>query len=194
MKRLIGAGLALAMVVIAGIAATTSVMAKTGGDGCHQPKTDAAGVTVDLKQNCFLPTVLRVAPGAEVRFESFDKQYHTVTGAGSNQAGGWGSYDELTHGSVVTQVFDEPGVYPYFCMLHPGMVGAIVVGDGVTDASVTTARNAGEPERQATVSAAEDRGAAATTVVAASAAGAAIALIVAVAVGGVVMSRRKQPE
>ena len=27
--------------------------------------------------------------------------------------------------------FDQDGVYPYSCLLHPGMVGAIVVGDGV---------------------------------------------------------------
>ena len=27
--------------------------------------------------------------------------------------------------------FDEDGVYPYSCLIHPGMVGAIVVGDGV---------------------------------------------------------------
>ena len=27
--------------------------------------------------------------------------------------------------------FDQDGVYPYSCLIHPGMVGAIVVGDGV---------------------------------------------------------------
>ena len=126
MKRLIGAGLALAMVAIVGVAAGTTVAAKTGGGGCHDPKTDSAGVTVDLKKNCFLPTVLRIERGAEVRFENFDKQVHSVTGVG---AGSWGSYDEMGHGSELTAVFDEPGVYPYFCVFHPGMVGAIVVGD-----------------------------------------------------------------
>jgi plastocyanin len=82
MKRLIGAGLALAIVVIAGTAGGATVAAKTGGGGCHDPKTEGAGVTVDLKNNCFLPTVLHIERGAEVRFESFDKQVHTVTGVG----------------------------------------------------------------------------------------------------------------
>jgi hypothetical protein len=30
----------------------------------------------------------------------------------------------------VTHAFDANGVYPYFCLFHPSMVGAIVVGDG----------------------------------------------------------------
>jgi hypothetical protein len=26
--------------------------------------------------------------------------------------------------------FERPGVYPYYCVIHPGMVGAVVVGGG----------------------------------------------------------------
>lgn len=132
MKRLVGAGLALAFVVIAGTAAGTTVEAKTGGGGCHDPKTDGAGVTVDLKNNCFLPTVLHIEPGAEVRFENFDKQVHSVTGVGAD---GWGSYDEMGHGGELTAIFAEPGVYPYFCVFHPGMVGAIVAREDEVVAS-----------------------------------------------------------
>jgi hypothetical protein len=33
-------------------------------------------------------------------------------------------------GKSVTFRFDEEGVYPFFCCLHPGMAGAVVVGDG----------------------------------------------------------------
>jgi hypothetical protein len=34
-------------------------------------------------------------------------------------------------GETVSYRFDQDGVYPYSCLIHPGMVGAIVVGDGV---------------------------------------------------------------
>jgi hypothetical protein len=43
----------------------------------------------------------------------------------------WGNADDIAEGESVAYAFDNPGVYPYFCILHPGMVGAIVVGDGV---------------------------------------------------------------
>jgi hypothetical protein len=32
-------------------------------------------------------------------------------------------------GQRITYRFSTSGVYPYFCFFHPGMVGAVVVGD-----------------------------------------------------------------
>ena len=43
-------------------------------------------------------------------------------------------------GEKVSYTFSEEGVFPYVCILHPGMIGAIVVGDGIgpaTKGSVT---------------------------------------------------------
>jgi len=129
MKRVALASLVLATVVVV-TAAFMGRAAMAGGGGCHQPRTDSAGATVDLKDNCFLPTVLRAETGATITFESFDEQPHSVTSVGVRQAGGWGSFEELGLGASATHAFEAPGVYPYFCVLHPGMVGAIVVGDG----------------------------------------------------------------
>jgi plastocyanin len=127
MKRLSAAMLALAalLAVSSGILIVRS--ANAGGGGCHQPRTEGAGASVDLEENCFLPTVLHAGAGDTVSFTSHDKQLHTVTGSGSQHPDGWGNFDEMGEGAVVTHTFDESGVYPYFCMLHPGMVGAIVV-------------------------------------------------------------------
>jgi len=36
---------------------------------------------------------------------------------------------ELQPGASISYTFDEAGVHPYACALHPGMSGAIVVGD-----------------------------------------------------------------
>jgi plastocyanin len=128
---------AVAVLAIGGSAAMLARSAMAGGGGCHEPRTDAAGESVDLRNNCFLPTVLRVDTGATVTFTSLDKQPHTVTGAGVHHPDGWGDFEELGEGTIVTHTFTEPGVYPYFCLLHPGMVGTIVVGDtGATVASL----------------------------------------------------------
>ncbi len=55
-----------------------------------------------------------------------DAYPHTVTGA--NLA--WGDYSELATGQSVSHLFRTPGTFPYYCLLHPGMIGAVVVGDG----------------------------------------------------------------
>jgi hypothetical protein len=61
-----------------------------------------------------------------VTFHNKDQLLHTFTGV----LGTWGNYKEYEEGGSVTYSFDKAGVYPYFCELHPGMAGAIVVGDG----------------------------------------------------------------
>ena len=55
----------------------------------------------------------------------------------------------LGQGGTYSYTFAASGVYPYYCFLHPGMVGAVVVGDGTGDgamtASVLSAVGAGDP-------------------------------------------------
>jgi hypothetical protein len=36
----------------------------------------------------------------------------------------------MIEGDAFTVRFDETGIYPFACNYHPGMTGAIVVGDG----------------------------------------------------------------
>jgi plastocyanin len=98
----------------------------SGGGGCGLPVTDAHGTRVHVKNFCFTPTVLHVRRGQAVTFTNRDAFAHTVSGANVV----WGSFDSLTFGKPVTYRFERPGVYPYFCAIHPGMVGAIVVGNG----------------------------------------------------------------
>lgn len=104
-----------------------TVPAHAGGGGCHDSQTlDVAGTHVDLKQLCFVQTVLRVKVSQPVTWTNSDSTGHTVTGVG----GSWGSYDTIVPGNSVTYQFSKAGIFPYFCLLHPGMVGAVVVGNG----------------------------------------------------------------
>jgi plastocyanin len=98
-------------------------MASAGG-GCHGPQTRGTGDTVTLAEACFGPNVLEVDPGTAVTFVNKDPMTHNVS------AVGWGSANDLEQGDSFTTRFEEEGTFPYACMYHYGMTGAIVVGDG----------------------------------------------------------------
>jgi plastocyanin len=114
---------ALAMIV----ASFVMPSAASAGGGCHREGTnDARTTTVALRGNCFDATVARVDEGATVTFVNEDPVAHNVTGAGYT----WGGEPTLYEGDTFQRTFDENGVYVYSCLLHPGMVGAFVVGVG----------------------------------------------------------------
>jgi len=94
------------------------------GGGCHGGVTQGTGDTVELIDACFTPTTLRIEPGDSVTFVNEDSFVHNVT------ANLWGHFDDLEQGDSFTATFGEDGVYPYACTYHPGMTGAVVVGDG----------------------------------------------------------------
>lgn len=98
----------------------------SGGGGCGQPVTDELGTAVDIRDSCFSPTILRAATGDVVTFTNVDPIPHSVLGANAT----WGDYAGFKK-KAVTFRFSEPGVYPYVCTYHIGMVGVVVVGDGV---------------------------------------------------------------
>ena len=114
--------------LLAGLmAAVVQAAPAAAGAGCHDSHvSDESGAAVALTESCFTPTILRAASGARVTWKNADSYGHTVTGVGES----WGSYDEILPGESVTYRFQGPGVYLYFCVIHPGMVGAVVVGDG----------------------------------------------------------------
>ena len=129
-RRVLTAGAGLALVALALLPGVASA---SGGGGCGGPVTDGAGTTVEIEDFCFGPTILRVAPGEIVTFVNLDRSPHTVLGANAT----WGGYDALKKGHEATYAFAEAGVFPYVCTWHPGMIGAVVVGDGAGGAIET---------------------------------------------------------
>jgi plastocyanin len=113
---------------VAGAALWTGGGVASAGGGCHQAPTASRGTTVDVTDLCFVSTVLYVKSGADVTWTNRDSMTHVVVGVGDM----WGDPNiSLLRGDTVSYRFDQDGVYPYSCLIHPGMVGAIVVGDGV---------------------------------------------------------------
>jgi plastocyanin len=117
--------LAALVPLLAILAATVLAAAPAqAGGGCHAPATEGRGTTIALTDLCFTPTVLRVAPGTEVTFVNRDSIAHPL----SRPGGEWG-WDGTVGGRATVQL-DQAGTYPFFCYVHPGMVGVVVVGDG----------------------------------------------------------------
>jgi plastocyanin len=113
------------------------VAGASGGGGCGAPVTDATGASVEIDMFCFSPTILRTEPGVAVTFTNIDPTTHNVLGA----HGTWGTWDALKRGREISFRFAESGVFPYVCAYHPGMVGVVVVGDGVGGAIGTTTKD-----------------------------------------------------
>jgi plastocyanin len=115
------AAVGLAAVAFAFLA-SSSASAGGGGGGCTA-LTTGEGVEVGMSRSCFSPVVLHISAGDSVTWVNNDPFAHAVTGVASS----FGDYVQLWQDDRVTHRFDEPGVYPYFCFLHPSMVGAVVV-------------------------------------------------------------------
>ena len=98
-------------------------MGDVGGEGF----SDVSGNGVSMSNNCFSPTVIRIGAGDTVTFVNKDKEVHAVGGA----VGSFGDpHAEIRPGDSVSYRFDQEGTFPYVCVYHPGMAGAVVVGDG----------------------------------------------------------------
>ncbi len=137
--RWTGMGMALAAVTVGALFIEAPVSAGAGG-GCRgRASTEGTGTGVTIAGLCFQPTVLRVEVGQTVTWTNLDDAPHNVAGATVE----WGNYEERRRGESVAFTFDKPGTYPYYCFLHPGMTGAVVVGNGIRgdgDSGVQAAR------------------------------------------------------
>jgi plastocyanin len=131
--------------------ATTAIVAAPAGAGggvppCEKPITQAAGTEVQIDLSCFMPTVLEVSVGRTVRFVNQSAMPHTVTGVG----GSFGNTTMLNQGATLDATFDKVGVFPYYCILHPGMSGSVAVSaDTVRTPAALAPTTRSQSERQA---------------------------------------------
>lgn len=131
-------------VCVAATALLAAALPANAGSYCPDPDSfqDHATNQVVMKADCFGPTVARIEAGDELTFRNVDPHAHTVGGV----AGSFGdAHKEVPAGESVTFRFDEEGVYPFFCVLHVGMAGAVVVGDGAGTGAASRAAVPVEP-------------------------------------------------
>ncbi|MEA2453301.1 MAG: hypothetical protein QOG04_2011 [Actinomycetota bacterium] len=131
---------ALALIASALLVAAPST-AGAGGFCAGGKFTDVRNTSkvalVEIRNYCFTPTIMRIEPGDQVTFQNSDPDIHALGGV-QNIFGDM--HTEIMPKESLTYTFRDEGVFPYLCILHPGMAGAIVVGDGegknVTRASI----------------------------------------------------------
>nr|AIE91353.1 blue (type1) copper domain-containing protein [uncultured marine thaumarchaeote AD1000_118_C08] len=91
--------------------------------------------------SCFIPSVVTIKADTVVTWENTDNAAHTAT-SGTPSDGGDGIWDSslmMVNGSFSMDFEDfEPGTYPYFCMVHPWMIGTIIIEDGTSSTPADT--------------------------------------------------------
>lgn len=110
-------------VALVAVSLVTAAPALAGGGGCAE-LTHGSGSVVRIEDACFTPSIISIPAGDSVTFVNEDPFAHNVIGSS------WGHPDDLNQDEAFTATFAEPGIYPWACWYHPGMTGAIVVGDG----------------------------------------------------------------
>jgi plastocyanin len=75
-----------------------------------------------LGNRAYAPDDLNVSVGTTVTWMNTDSIFHTSTSG----AFGWNS-GIVAPGGQFSFAFQTAGTFPYYCTIHPGMVGTVVV-------------------------------------------------------------------
>jgi len=82
----------------------------------------AAGARVSIAGFAFGPQAINIKVGDSVTSTNNDGSPHTV-----NFKDGSVGAKSLSPADTFTRVFDQPGIYEYFCAFHPYMTGRVIV-------------------------------------------------------------------
>jgi plastocyanin len=80
------------------------------------------------RDKAYQPNPVNVKAGGTVVWTNEDTVAHTVTsGSGFNDQTLGREFDSGFLGKGFSHIFFKPGVFPYFCEIHPTMVGKVIV-------------------------------------------------------------------
>lgn len=102
------------------IAITGSSAESARNDG----STGTQVVVVKIGNFTYEPQTLKVKAGTQIKWVNEDDVPHTVTGS---QAGSPLHSSALDTDDSYTVTVESAGTYPYFCAIHPHMVGTLIV-------------------------------------------------------------------
>jgi plastocyanin len=99
----------------------------TGGGGGNGAEVSIPQGSSTLSEDAYDPNPVQVSAGGTVTWINDDAQPHTAT-SGENAVPN-GKFDSgiLAAHKSFSHTFAEAGEYPYYCMLHPNMVGTVSV-------------------------------------------------------------------
>lgn len=109
-----------------GIPVSTPTASPAASPGASPVASSAVSteVTVHIKDFFMDPATVTVKPGTKVTWINDGPTIHTTTSRSEPKL--WDS-GILEVGQKFSYVFTKPGDYPYWCSLHPQMLGEIVV-------------------------------------------------------------------
>ena len=100
----------------------TLMLTMTIGACAHGKSVTAAGSAISIDNFSFTPHEMKIPVGTKLTWTNHDDIPHTVVNTGQKFKSKALDTDES-----FAFTFDEPGIYEYFCSLHPKMVGKIIV-------------------------------------------------------------------
>jgi plastocyanin len=114
----------------AGATGNTTGTSTTSAGGSNSVSIVSGATT--LTDTAYQPNPIQVSVGATVTWTNNDSQPHTVTsgsnGQPDNKFNSSPNFTPLLNaGQTFSFTFTQAGDYPYFCMLHPNMVGTVSV-------------------------------------------------------------------
>jgi plastocyanin len=122
--------------IAAGANATTGITGNTTGTSATSAGSGTSVSIVSgastLTTDAYSPNPIQVSVGTTVTWTNNDSQPHTVTsgsnGQPDNKFNSSPNFTPLLNpGQTFSFTFTEAGEYPYYCMLHPNMVGTVSV-------------------------------------------------------------------
>ncbi len=122
------------LVVLFAIASMVAIAPNAFADHHSATVTNAPGSSTpgceETADGCFIPNTVTIDIGGTVTWENNDTAAHTSTG-GSATDGPSGVFDSslIMAGSSFSHTFEDAGTFDYFCMVHPWMVGTVIVED-----------------------------------------------------------------
>ncbi|MFN2290989.1 MAG: plastocyanin/azurin family copper-binding protein [Anaerolineae bacterium] len=107
-----------------------SALAACGATPTETPTEGPAGggqVDVTMINTSFKPKEITIQAGTTVVWTNEDPLPHTVTSGTRDNPSGLFDSGTVGQGETFQFTFEEPGTYEYFCSIHPGMDGTVIV-------------------------------------------------------------------
>jgi plastocyanin len=126
-----GGGYATNATMIGASNATNATATGASGGNTTNSVSIVSGAST-LTTDAYSPNPIQVSVGTTVTWTNNDAQPHTVTsgsnGQPDNKFNSSPNFTPLLNpGQTFSFTFTEAGNYPYFCALHPNMVGTVIV-------------------------------------------------------------------
>ncbi len=90
-------------------------------------RSEKMSTNVAIQDLQFEPADITIKAGDTVIWTNQDQVQHTVTSGDPEESNGLFGSELLNHLEVYKHTFRKKGVFPYYCIPHPWMIGTVNV-------------------------------------------------------------------